>query len=393
MNEQWGLTADGFHRPSYTELLDAFEIKAKELFGSTINLTVRSPLGLFLRIFAWFAGLAWQLAEDVYNSGFVDTAAGVSLARLGAVIGIRPLSAQKATGLLKITGDPGAVVHAGFLVQARNRQRFVTLDDVTLNADGTASVLIQAYEAGPDGNVGTGSIDTVVTPVSAVISVTNPMPATGGRARETDQEFRERYAKSVNKPGGSNPDAIRAQLLIVPGVITAEVWENETDAVDEEGLPPHSIEAIVYGGLDADVAEAVFLRKAGGIQTSGDTSVQLLDAAGRMKTVRFSRPGVISVYVRIRSLVTSEAYSGDNTLREALLRYIGSESEALSGSGLSIGETVYYNRLMAPLNAVPGVVDYSLEICTDGSSWAKENIPVSARSKAVTSSEKVVIER
>ena len=85
MNDNWGLTERGFLRPSYADLLDAFEVKAKELFGSTVNLSVRSPLGIFLRIFAWFAGLTWQLAEDVYNSGFIDTAAGVSLARLGVL--------------------------------------------------------------------------------------------------------------------------------------------------------------------------------------------------------------------------------------------------------------------------------------------------------------------
>lgn len=47
----WGLTSAGFRRPTYNELLDALEHKARELFGATANLTVRSPLGLFLRIF------------------------------------------------------------------------------------------------------------------------------------------------------------------------------------------------------------------------------------------------------------------------------------------------------------------------------------------------------
>ena len=52
VNDNWGLTERGFLRPSYADLLDAFEVKAKELFGSTVNLSVRSPLGIFLRIFA-----------------------------------------------------------------------------------------------------------------------------------------------------------------------------------------------------------------------------------------------------------------------------------------------------------------------------------------------------
>ena len=71
-NEQWGLTECGFHCPTYTEILNALEYKAREFFGAKANLTVRSPLGLFLRIFAWAIHLLFQLAEDVYNSRFDD---------------------------------------------------------------------------------------------------------------------------------------------------------------------------------------------------------------------------------------------------------------------------------------------------------------------------------
>ncbi|MDL2258866.1 hypothetical protein LJC42_06935 [Eubacteriales bacterium OttesenSCG-928-K08] len=115
MNENWGLSEHGFRRPSYNDLLDAYEIRAKELFGVGINLTVRSPLGIFIRIFAWFLSLTWQLAEAVYNSGFIDTAAGVSLARLGAFIGIRPFIAAKAKGTISVSGDIGTSVPMAFI--------------------------------------------------------------------------------------------------------------------------------------------------------------------------------------------------------------------------------------------------------------------------------------
>lgn len=41
--EEWGVTERGFHRPTYVELLDAVEYKARELFGNKANLTVRLP--------------------------------------------------------------------------------------------------------------------------------------------------------------------------------------------------------------------------------------------------------------------------------------------------------------------------------------------------------------
>ena len=90
-NEEWGVTERGFHRPTYVELLNAIEYKARELFGDRANLTVRSPLGLFLRVFAWILNILFSLMEDVYNSRFVDNAGAVnSLARTdGQMIELR----------------------------------------------------------------------------------------------------------------------------------------------------------------------------------------------------------------------------------------------------------------------------------------------------------------
>ena len=46
--DDWGISAAGFRRPGYTELLDAYEQQAKAKFGNDINLSVRSILGLIL---------------------------------------------------------------------------------------------------------------------------------------------------------------------------------------------------------------------------------------------------------------------------------------------------------------------------------------------------------
>lgn len=393
MNENWGLTENGFLRPSYNDLLDAFEVKAKELFGSTVNLTARSPLGIFLRIFAWFASLVWQLAEDIYNSGFIDTAAGISLARLGVFIGIRKLAAQKATGTVTITGDPGAPVYAGLLLQAHNNQRFVTMEDAVIAADGTVNVLIQAYDAGKNGNVEAGTIDSVVTPLSVITSVTNTTATSGGRDRETDQEFRERYAKSVDKPGGSNTDSIRAALLEVDGVAAAVVFENEKDEEDELGLPPHSVEAVVYGGFDASIAAVVHRHKAAGIQTFGTSNAQVADASGTARTIYFSRPTTKNIYVKIDNLVTGDDFpeDGENQITQAVINFIGSDTSGIISNGLSIGVNVYYNQLLGEILKVPGVVDFILGVGTDGIDYAAANIIIGVREKAVTSAAKVVI--
>ena len=75
--EHWGLTEKGFYRPTYVEILNALEYKARELFPDKVNLTIRSPIGIFLRIYAWMLNILFSVIEDVYNSRFIDTAAGI----------------------------------------------------------------------------------------------------------------------------------------------------------------------------------------------------------------------------------------------------------------------------------------------------------------------------
>lgn len=111
----WGLTSFCFRRPTYTELLDSLEYKAREFFDRTANLTVRSPLGLFLCICAWMLNLLFPILEVVYNSCFVNTAGGTSLLNLEWAIGLRVLSAQKAVGYLIVTCLPGARNGRGIL--------------------------------------------------------------------------------------------------------------------------------------------------------------------------------------------------------------------------------------------------------------------------------------
>lgn len=135
----------------------------------------------------------------------------------------------------------------------------------------------------------------------------------------------------------------------------------------------------------------LFARKAAGIQTYGGQSAQVLDASGKLRTIKFSRPTPVLIYVQISDLVTSDAYAGDAALKAAIVEYIGSAAGDIAESGLAIGETVYYNRLMCPVNNTPGVVDYTLKVSTDGKTWSKNNIAIDARKKAITGTDKVVI--
>ncbi len=378
----WGLTDAGFRRPTYAELLDALEYKSRELFGSKANLTVRSPLGIFLRIFAWMLNLLFSTLEDVYNSRFIDTAVGASLYNLGRAIGLRLLGAQKAVGYLTFTGEDGVDVPEGFLAETVAGMQYITLSSGMIK-DGSVTLPASAVVPGPDGNTQEETITIITNPKLGIEAVTNVKAFDGGRNTETDAEFRERYYKSVDFAGGVNIDAIVAEVYeSVEAVISVVGEENDSDFESENGLPPHSFEVVAYGGLDEDIAKAIFRRKAAGIQTFGNTTVSVLGASGQTFSINFSRPTPVKVWVRVTDLVTDRHFplDGVEQIKRSLVSFIGGNTRG----GLNIGQDVILVVLPTEVLKVPGVVDFNLQISPDGETFGWGNIEIAARQKAVT---------
>lgn len=378
----WGLTDAGFRRPTYAELLDALEYKARELFGSKANLTVRSPLGIFLRIFAWMLNLLFSTLEDVYNSRFIDTAVGHSLYNLGRAIGLRLLGAQKAVGYLTFTGEDGVDVPEGFLTETTAGMQYITLSSGTIQ-DGSVTLPASAVTPGPDGNTAEDTIKTITNPKLGIEAVTNAKPFEGGRNTETDAEFRERYYQSVDFAGGVNIDAIIAEIYeSVEGVIAVTGEENDTDFKSENGLPPHSFEIVAYGGLDEEIAAAIFKRRAAGIQTFGNVKVSVVGVNGQTFNINFSRPTPVNVWVKVTNLVTDRHFplDGVEQIKKNLVAFIGGNARG----GLNIGQDVICVALPTEVLKVPGVVDFDLQISADGTTFSWDNVEVAARQKAVT---------
>ncbi len=393
MENNWGLTEKGFNRPTYVTLLNVLEYKARELFGDQINLTIRSPLGLFLRILAWMWNSLFACLEDVYNSRFVDTATGNSLFTLGKNIGMQVLGEGKASGYITISGEAGETIPSGFLVSTNGGLQYTVMSPVVIGESGKVLALIQAVETGPEYNTGAGTIQRIVNPsaVPGVVSIVNDGDITGGRLKETYAEYRKQYYDSVDYAGGVNAEAIQAALLNdVEGVSSAYVYENDTDDHDDTyDLPPHSIEAVIYGGIDESIARAIYSRRSAGIQTVGSTSVKIVTASGQEMAIRFSRPSPVKIWVKLSVVEKGKDYAGDAVVKSALVQYIGDNTQG----GLGIGADVIYIKLPGVITAkIPGIEDFDINISTDGVNYSKQNISIGYKEKAVTEESAVIIE-
>lgn len=398
MASEWGVTERGFRRKTYQDIIASMEAKAQDLFGANIDLSSASPLALFLRVIAFSLSLLWAAAEHVYNSAFVDLAVGQSLDYAVKYAGLTRRPATPARRLVRFTGDPGVTIPRGFLIEAEGSGiRFFTLDVVEIGDDGTADVMAQAIISGTIGNVSPNQISVITNPVPGISSVTGLESERNveGLDRETDRELRERYYQSLGAGGAATIDAIRAAVLSVAGVRAAKVYHNPTMATDEHGHPPKSVEIVVLGGADNDVAEAIHSAIAAGIESVGSTEVHVIDAGGEAQLIRFTRAQVVDIYVTVR-VTTASSYpvDGDEQIRDAVVRYIGgidSAGNLQTGTGLS--EPVIWTALIEAARKVTGVLDVDVTVGTAPNPTGRENIEMGIRQVAETSLEKITIIR
>lgn len=387
----FGLTEKGFKRKRYADVLESMEARARNLFGENINLTERSPLGLFIRVIAWSTGLLWQLAEAVYNSAFVDTATGNNLDKVALYIGLARRPAVRATGEVTFTGDDTTVIPAGLLVETRDGIRFQTIEEAVI--DGATMVPVEAIEAGINGNVPAGTITEITNPTAGINTVTNAEATTGGLNQETDAELRARYALSVAKGGASTIDSIRASLLSTPGVRAALVIENNTASADGDGRPPKSFESYVLGGEPEDVAKTILQTKAAGIQAYGTESEIVTDDAGQEHTIGFTYAQEVDIEVNVE-IVTNEVYhpDNDNLIKTAIIQYIGGQDEGGQVyAGLGMGDDVIYNRIIKLVMQIEGVENVDITINKVGESPGTSDIEIALTEVAETDWQKVTV--
>lgn len=373
------LDETGFKRKTYADLLAEGEARSKELFGENVNTSAKTPLGILLRIICWFLTPLWMLAENIYLSGFVDTAKGVSLDRQSVYAGIRRKTDTKARGDgLQLTGTPGYTVNPGLLVAKQSGVQYVVTNAVTLDGAGVGTTTVEAIEAGSIGNAAVGEISVLVNPDANLTAVTNLVELANGGDRENDTVFRARFRSSRAARGSSNLNALLAAVAALAGVRAVSVVENETLVVDGAGRPGKSFETYVLGGDDLAIAKAVFDNKPGGIQSWGTISTQVTDISGTPRTIRHSRPATRSIYSSLIVTTNSEAPANiEDRVKDAVVSYIGGEAtDGTILTGSNMGEDVLWAEVIWFVRSLPGVVNVRGGISLIASNYATDDIAI-----------------
>lgn len=351
-----GLTDTGMEIPTIDDIVAAVSAAARAAIDPALDTGPTSVVGQLIGIQAERERSVWLAVRDVWQAFAPSGASGQSLTQLALLTGTVRRSATKSQVTATVNLNAGVTLPAG------SRARvgvdvdaiFETVADVT-NPGGSpanVSVVMTAVTAGAT-RANSGTLNTIVTPVSGWNSVTNALDADVGFADENDTALRARREAELRVQGSGNLDAIVADVDALDGVLDARGTENDTDFA-ADGLDPHVFRIVVWDGnppeaVDDQIAQAIWDSKPVGIPSVGVEFGTAIDANGDPRVVNFARATELPVYLDLDIETDPETFPADGSdqIKAALVDY--------ADAHWSIGEDVILSALYGPVFSVSGV--------------------------------------
>lgn len=365
------LTNLGYERPTYDEIVEQQEERARLLFGNDIDTSHTTALGKFIRLNAKDYDEIYQDNERIYNSRSPHTATGVSLDRACVFAGISRNPATYAQHSVRFTGIAGEYVPEAFEVStADGTLSFHTYQRYLIGEDGTVEGVVECETAGVAGNVAVGKIDTIVNPDANVESVQHLGIALYGEEVEDDVSFRARFDATKSSSGAGTTEAIRSGIMQVALVEGVAIVENDTEET-VDGVPPHSFECYVLcpDSQNEQVATAIFKKKPLGIKAVGDLSIDVIDDNGITHTVGFTKTAEVPIYIKL-TIAVNKYFGADGV--EQIKKYVAEYINSLKNDA-----DVYLSSIYGYVYKVGGIVNVSsLTMSKDGGSYSTGDISI-----------------
>jgi uncharacterized phage protein gp47/JayE len=316
--------------------------------------------------------------SSISTSNIINYTSGVGATASSIVAG---LAAVAGTSHPTLT----AVAVGNTLTLTRNDEFSVVTFSTTLNLGITKVQKIGEVISNIAGPVDAeaNTLTVIRTPQLGWDSVTNPLQASLGRSLETDEELRARFRDTKFERASNIIEALYSALINLDGVEEVRIYENDTDFVDQYGVPAHSFMPIVLGGLSSEIVDAIWDNKPMGIRSFGNTVVNKSDSQGFSHAIGFNRPDPVPVYITLNLTTDSDfPATGPDSIKSALVTYF---------TNLGIGDDVVYSRLYTPINSVPGFQIDSMFIGTSPNPTGTSNIVIDFAQIASISSANILI--
>lgn len=264
-----------------------------------------------------------------------------------------------------------------------------------LTTESVTAIISFASEEPGEVSLPNGAITKIVTAPTGFLSCTNLCGYVAGRLLETDVELRQSYVDKIFSRSSRMTDSIRSAILAnCAGVTAAQVYENRTNETDSEGRPPHSVEAVVDGGSNSDIAEQILATVSTGITTYGSVSVDVPGEDDDMIEVCFNRPTYIYCWFKVTLTISKASLVPANYAELVETAIVDAMSQVENGEDV----VPQQQFLPAIYEQVPGIsyIDVSIYTTTSASegqpsSYPLRSVEITNRQRAMTSSTRIEV--
>lgn len=200
-----------FNRPSLSEIVARIESDIETRLA-TGKLLARSFLAIMARAYGGAVHLLYGYVAWAAKQLFPDLADPEYMARWASIWGVLRTAATYAHGNVTFTGVDGSIITTGTRLKRSDGIFYLTTGSATVTA-GTATLPVQAVNAGTLGNVQAGGALAVVISVPGVS--TNATVAAGGLIDGLDAELDDsllgRLLDRIRQPphGGAEFDYVK----------------------------------------------------------------------------------------------------------------------------------------------------------------------------------------
>lgn len=283
----------------------------------------------------------WKKAFIIEEKQNVDNLEGAELdAWCRQRVGITRNAAVSATAAVKIIAGAGRIIR-GDLFETEDGVQFAAVETKTVAQGDT--VIVKATSAGIEGNVAADMIVKMPITINGIGAVTNPVPAEGGYAAETDDEFRKRYYEKLQIPATCGN---KYHYL---------AWAKAVDGVGNARVFPHwagknTVKVVIIGNDNKPASENLVKAVQDYIDPGQTGRGDGQAPVGAVCTVKAA--DIVSVSVS----VSEDLEEIKQNITAAIEHYIKSQAFAATEA-----ETDYisYARIGAAIIGTTGVLDYS----------------------------------
>ncbi len=368
------INGNGLQIETLEEIQAAISVLLQAAFGAGIRLDLESSFGQFKNTWSELESVQQQKLLEVYNSLDFRSSEKVQLERLVPLLGVTKDGAEKSRVIGTATGTPVTDIPNGTTIEFDTQStRWLTVDGpYTIGGGGTVVITIEAVENGP--KVVTFSSDwTIIDTVPGFDSFDSTSQPVIGQEIETDAALRSRSNIEAFSRAQGPQEAIRAAITQVDGATFVGVFESQALSAadtDSDGIPARSINAVVEGGTDADVAAALERSRGAGIRLFGlddGTRVQetILKSNGSTVFVEYNRVNDVEIWIEAAITVTTDI--NDPPAPADVTDQVEAVLLAEASNIFGIGDDVIPYKLICAVNdsGIPGIDDIVITLSFD----------------------------